>query len=342
MRRTSLPLFGIALALSACGSGNDGYVAESEAAYDDVAAPQAEFGFMEASEPGIVERLTAPTREVTERVTTVDIAEPPPAPGAETGPATGEIPVSLPQIAYSYAFGFRVDTDRMAPLQQRHADLCESKGSDACRIISMQQSGSSGDYAYGHLRLAVAADLARDFGKELAGAADDAGGEQISSSITGEDLSKRIVDTEARLRARTLLRDRLMEVLRSRKGTVAELVEAERGVAQVNEEIDQASSWLAEMRGRVAFSDVEITYQSEARTAGGFWNPIRTALNSIGGTLGVTIATLIVVLTAILPWLLLLALAIWGWRKAGLRLWRRKQRPYSAHPVETEEETQES
>ncbi|MFM6829184.1 MAG: DUF4349 domain-containing protein, partial [Novosphingobium sp.] len=39
-----------------------------------------------------------------------------------------------------------------------------------------------------------------------------AGGKEVASSISGEDLSKAIVDTEARLRARTLLRDRLMEV----------------------------------------------------------------------------------------------------------------------------------
>ena len=192
--------------------------------------------------------------ETTEAMTTMDIAEappsysiaeeameapPPPPPistsrsqtDAEAISGAGEIPVGMPQVAYRYAYGFRLPSDAIRPLQERHADMCEAKGPDVCRIISMDQAENEGDYAYGNLTLAVRARDARTFGKELANASGKVDGELVSSSIEGEDLSKRIVDTEARLRARTVLRDRLMEVLRTRKGSVQELVEAERGVA---------------------------------------------------------------------------------------------------------------
>ena len=62
------------------------------------------------------------------------------------------------------------------------------------------------------------------------GAADQAGAESFKADIRGEDLSKSIVDTEAGVRSRMALRDRLMEVLETRRGTVAQLVEAERSV----------------------------------------------------------------------------------------------------------------
>lgn len=256
----------------------------------------------------------------------------PPEPGDGSGATqAASIPVSMPKIAYVYDYGFRVAAARIADLQRRHADLCERQGPQVCRILDMRQSGSEGDYASASLSLAVAAPRARSFGAELGKAAENAGGSEVSSAISGEDLSKQIVDTEARLRARTLLRDRLMEVLATRKGTVAELVEAERGVAQVNEEIDQARSWLAEMQGRVDFSRMNIRYESGAPSSGGFTAPIREAFGSIGSILGVIFATIIVVLTAAIP-LGLLAWAVWA-AVRWIRDASRRRRPVDDRPA---------
>jgi hypothetical protein len=288
--------------------------------------------------------------ETTEAMTTMDIAEappsysiaeeameapPPPPPistsrsqtDAEAISGAGDIPVGMPQVAYRYAYGFRLPSDAIRPLQERHADMCEAKGPDVCRIISMDQAENEGDYAYGNLTLAVRARDARTFGKELANASGKVDGELVSSSIEGEDLSKRIVDTEARLRARTVLRDRLMDVLRNRRGTVAELVAAERGVAQVNEEIDQAQSWLTEMRGRVAYSNMTVTYESGKPATGGFAEPIRSAWNSLGGIFGTMISVLIVLLAVLVP------LGLLGW--AAYRLWRSLQSPRHEEAVAT-------
>ena len=255
--------------------------------------------------------------ETAEAVTTMDVAEepmadaaPPPPPAiaeAEAGSDSSEtsslpaIPAAAPKIAYVYSYGFRVARDEIAPLQERHADMCIKLGPLTCQVHSLQQNGAEDDYGYGELQLSVAADKAREFGRELVAATEKAGGDQVSSTIEGEDLSKQIVDTEARLRSREVLRDRLMEVLRTRKGSVQELVEAERGVAQVNEEIDQSRSWLQEMRGRVAYSRITVTYQSQGAGPGGFVEPIRRAVSSIGPVAGNVIGGLILLLTIFLP-----------------------------------------
>lgn len=128
-----------------------------------------------------------------------------------------------------------------------------------------------------------------------------AGGEQVTATIAGEDLSKSIVDTEARLRSRVVLRDRLLEVLETRRGKVSELVEAERSVAAVNEEIDQARSWLMEMQGRVAFTRINVDYRSGSPVAVGFFEPVRGALGSVGVILGGLLAALIVFGAVALP-----------------------------------------
>ena len=218
---------------------------------------------------------------------------------------------SAPQIAYSYSFGFRLPAEAIAQAQAAHVAQCNAVPQDGCRVLNMATSGGEGDYATGSLQLAVRAPLARAFGARLAETIDEAGGENIDTGITGEDLSKQIVDTEARLASRELLAQRLTELLRTRSGSVAELVEAERAVAQVNEEIDAARSWLAEMRGRVAFSDMAISYRSDGPGSGGFWRPIRESVGDVSSVFGTSIGAFIVVVAAVLPWLLLLAALIW-------------------------------
>jgi len=258
-------------------------------------------------EPEVREERLAPPP----RAASVDIA------GTPIALPSGEIPVGLPQIAYVFTYGYRIAGSGIPALQQRHADLCESKGPLVCRIIAMDQTTSAGEYTGGTLQLAVVSGEARNLGKQLATIAEGADGKQIAAAISGEDLSKSIVDTEARLRARIVLRDRLMEVLATRRGTVTELVEAERGVAQVNEEIDQARSWLSEMKGRVTFSRLDITYQSSAPPANGFMDPVRGAVGSLGGIFG-AIAAMLIMLGALLgPVGLIAWAAVRWWRRFG-------------------------
>lgn len=208
-------------------------------------------------------------------------------------PGRPDVPVTLPKMAYVFDYGFRLAGQAIAPLQQQHADMCEAQGPYACRIISLSRTGEDEDEIRGELQLAVASDKARGFGALLTAAAEAADAEGFRANIQGEDLSKSIVDTEARVRSRVALRDRLMEVLETRRGKVEELVEAERQVAAVNEEIDQAQSWLKEQQGRVAFSRMTLTYES-ATPGGSFLKPIEGALGSLGAIFGGLAAVLIV------------------------------------------------
>lgn len=309
--------------LSACAE--DASTPEQTSA--EGAAPQNNFGFKEELAPGIL----PPDRKAAARSNAAGAA----ASAADTAakaPAS-EIPVSVPRIAYAYTFGFRVSGEDMPGLQRRHADLCEKQSIQTCRVLEMSQSGGDDQYAYGKLVMAVAAPKARTFGDELGKAAEGAGGTLISSAISGEDLSKQIVDTEARLRARILLRDRLMELLASRKGTVAELIAAERGVAEVNEEIDEAQSWLKEMRGRVDFSRVEINYESASRSGGGFLGPILSVFDNLGAILGVVIAGLIVMAVALVPIGLFAFCLLWLRRRIKAWLLRRRQPATAEDPA---------
>lgn len=216
-------------------------------------------------------------------------------------PTLGEIPVNLPQLAYIYDYRWRMPASEIGTLQRRHASLCEQQGPTICQITGMTKSGEGDGEVSGELQMAVASRQARAFGALLEDEAQDAGAEQVAAEITSEELSKQLVDTEARLRARTELRDRLQEVLRTRKGSVEQLVEAERSVAAVNEEIDQARSWLKEMEGRVAYSRVTVRYETGTPVTSDFLGPVTSALGSLGSIFGYLVAFLILIGSVALP-----------------------------------------
>lgn len=282
------------------------------------AAPAAEFGFYEAMETGPT--IYGSGNEAARRAAAVV--------ESGTSNASSDNAVTDTQIAYAYSWGFQVEANDLPTLQERHRALCQSLG-DACRTLSLSQSGND-DYAYGRMEMQVAADRVEEFGQALNTATDGVDAEQISFGISGEDLTDDIIDTEARLAARRLLRDRLMEVLRTRQGSVGDLVEAERGVAEVNEEIDAATSRLENMRNRVAFSEVSIEYDPEmGQYTVGFWAPIAYAFGAIGSTLGVVIASLIYISVALIPISAFLFGLRWLWRR-----WRGREISKSAPTTE--------
>ena len=245
-----------------------------------------------------------------------DVAEEPPA--SEATPAqTGGAPVevALPQIAYTYNYTFRLRSDAVTNIQERHAKMCEALGPARCRVVDLKRSAGSGDYVTGSLTLQVAAPIAGRFGEELVASAAAAEGETIDRGIAAEDLSKQIIDTSARIKTKEILVERLAKLLETRSGNIAQAVEAERAINGAQEELEQARAWLAEMRGRVAMSTFQIGYQSGAPLGGGFSDPIRDAFAGVGEMTGRNVAIAITLVAAILPWALLLALALWLYRR---------------------------
>jgi len=278
------------LALAACSNQSDDPAADAFGEASEQASPPMVSARNAAAEPAAGSDLSA-------------LAERP------------EIPMTLPKVAYLYELGFRLADEDIVPLQQEHADMCEALGPTNCQIVNMSSSGELGEDIRGELQLAVATARARQFAKVLSGAASEAGAEAFKANIQGEDLSKTLVDTEARLRSRIALRDRLLEELRTRKGGVAELVEAERSVAAVNEEIDAAQSWLAEQRGRVAFSRMTISYET-ATPGGSFLAPISSVIGSLGTIFGMLIAIVILLGAVVGP----LLAAVFGIRQVTRRM----------------------
>lgn len=323
MKRIAVPMLCL-LVLGGCGAAqeesNAQALIERVEPHPSEDAPQNSFGFMESMEQGPDPfGQQGPTARQSV-VATI----------ARSNAAESEAQLRAPmdaeqQIAYSYGFGFQIAGESIAALQKRHVKMCEAL-SASCRVMRISQATSDGWDGYGELELQVDSERAVTFGGSLADPAKELGGELISSVRDGEDLTEQIIDSEARLQSRLLLRDKLTTILRNNSGSVDELVKAEKAVADVNEELDATRSKLQQLRNRIRYSAVRIEYQPYyGETQMGFVRPVMTALRSIRTTLGMTVALIVYLLTALVPITLFVLALRWILHRFGLRLrfWRK-------------------
>ncbi len=245
-----------------------------------------------------------------------EAAAPPPAPQAPVAVATA-------RIAYSYSLGFEVPTARLDAVLRRHRAACDALGPAHCQLINAARTGGGGDAAEASLDLRLLPADVRPFEARLTASATDAGGKVLSDSIKGEDLTRALIDADAALKAKRTLRDRLQTLLENHQGRLADLLEVEKALSATQQELDTATAELAELRQRVDFSTLAISYRS-TRPLGSTARPLADAVANAGTTISSSLALLLTTALAVLPWLLPLGLLVW--LLGRWRVWLRERR----------------
>lgn len=326
MRRFWVGLI-VAVALGACGQANM-ETAESpvagEAAYGgmaDTAQGRAALEEAPAAAPA------PPPMDADEQRQNASTASP--GPNQPSQPA-GPTPVLY--LAYTYALGLEIPSQRLSAVMDRHVQACQAAGPRLCQLINSNRSGDPDSYMEGYVSIRGEPNWLNTFKSGMAQQADEAGGRIISENTTSEDLTRQIVDTEARLRAQTALRDRLQELLRSRPGRLADLLEVERELARVQGEIDAVQSALAVMRTRVSMSELTLTYRSSPRAAGSdTLEPLRQAFADFLGIIVAGFSLILRIIASLIPFAIVFIPLGWfllRWRRQrGGRFFNRRPEP---------------
>ncbi|NVK65369.1 MAG: DUF4349 domain-containing protein [Flavobacteriales bacterium] len=79
------------------------------------------------------------------------------------------------------------------------------------------------------------------------------------ADISSDDVTEEYVDIQARLKAKREVRDRYIEVLKTKAGTVKDIIEAEEAIRVITEEIEAKEGRLRYLNDRVDLSTVTIT-----------------------------------------------------------------------------------
>lgn len=262
-------------------------------------------------------------------------AEPPPAPGS--GPAVA--PTAAPGIAFNYRYAFRLPGQKIASVQEQHAQACERLGLARCRIAGMRYRLVNERDVEAMLAFKLDPAIARQFGKAGIETVANNEGMLIDSEISGEDAGAAIA---AANRSEAQLSDDLerVEAQLGRSGlAAAERDRLQAEAQQLRQTIRSNRDVRDEQRESLATTPVVFEYGSGDLVPGfDTHSPVRQALETAGDNLIGGAAFLFVALATLLPWAALLLLLWWLMRWLGPKLGPRGasgSEPKTAESVES-------
>lgn len=229
------------------------------------------------------------------------------APGLQ--PINGDVPTppdispeAAPDVAFGYRYSFGLAADQIAPVQQRHARLCEELGPERCKVTGMTYRRSNEDDVRAELSLALEPGLAHRFGERALDSVREAEGKLVDSQVTGTD-----VGTGIRASTRTIaqLEEQLaeLEAKIAAGGSTGTLRDLRAEAESLRGQIRSLRGSRGEARERLANTPMTLSYASGAYVSG---NP------DFGGALATAWEQakwlaygLFMILMVLLPWLAL-------------------------------------
>jgi len=232
-----------------------------------------------------------------------------------------------PQIAYSHTVSYAFGQPTVGQVQGQQLALCRTLGTARCVVVksSLTTPGPGDHLVTDEAVLLIDARQAEGINRQLDAIATAGGATVTNRQVNAEDVTRQVIDVEASARAKQALADRLLAIIRSGKGNVGELVQAERAYATTQQELDAARGQRADLARRVAMSALTIRYAFDDTP--GRDSPIVASVVGAGDTLSDSVATLLTFVIAALPWGVLGAICVmllrWVRRRRGWR-WPRR------------------
>ena len=176
-------------------------------------------------------------------------------------------------------------------------------------VADARAASAAGDRASGTLSLRVPADR---FGEALRRLSEL--GRVRARAIQTQDVSREYFDLETRVRVKRDAEARMREVLRNRPARLSDIVEAERELTRIVEEIETMEGQRRLYDRQVELATVSVTLfepgVTPAAVEPSFFEPIRQALRDARRALSSSVAGLIYVAAVAAPWAMLAAL-VW-------------------------------
>lgn len=153
-------------------------------------------------------------------------------------------------------------------------------------------------------------------------------GKVLNESTSTQDVTKAYTDLETRLRVKREAAARVQEILKTRTARLSDVLEAERELARLTEEIEQMEGERRFYDQQIALSTITVAVQEPAPVlASSRLAPIFEALRQAVDILAGSVAVLIFAVVALVPWLLAVVVL---WRV--IRWARRRRAPVPPLP----------
>lgn len=125
------------------------------------------------------------------------------------------------------------------------------------------------------------------------------------------DVTEEYIDMEARLANSILLEKRLVELLSFKTNKLKDVLETEKELGRVRAEIESLQARKRYMDGRIDLATIEATFVEPQGFGRGIFQPLSGVLQKALGAFTASLAALVIVLSALIPWIAILILAGW-------------------------------
>lgn len=277
-----------------------------------------------------VAACSAPER-ASDDLKTYDVEEQLPADAqSEASRAPGIVPTAAPGVAFAYHYGFRLPDAAISAAQEAHAGACEKLGLAKCRITGMTYELDDRDRVEGSLELAIDPLLARGFGRDAIATVEKQDGKLRFARITGEDQNP-ILDAAARREGSANSTIAQLESDLAKARDENERVRIREQIRQLRADILAAQDAAAQSEARIQRTPMTFVYRGGAASRGfSGENPVTEAWYVFVDSLAAMVGIGLKVLAAVLPWAVLLLLAVLAFRSRGgsaVRRWWAKAAP---------------
>lgn len=220
----------------------------------------------------------------------------PPSPRAVQAPLPRPAPLApVAQIAYAFSYVMSVPTDRGAELMSRHEFACVTAGPGLCQVVSANADWASRRPG-GRLELRGQPDWINRFRAGLALDAQNAGGRLEEALTEGEDVTGGIDTATAGAKTSASLAERIRELQRRPGGTMAQRLQIERELADLQRQYDAQQLTLKALNDRVQSARLTLEYRQGGVM--GANSPTRPVARALADAFGLSMGMLAVLITA--------------------------------------------
>ena len=234
------------------------------------------------------------------------------APLAASPPPQPLAPVA--SIAYAYRYALSVPRDRGAEMMSRHELTCASAGPGFCQVVSARADWMARNPG-GRLELRGQPDWINRFRANLALDAQNAGGRLEEAVTEGEDLTRDIDAGTVNASSTAALTERIRDLQGRTGGTLAQRLEIERQLADLQRQLDAQQLNLRALNDRVQSARLTLDYRQGGVMAAD--SPTRPVARALGDAFGLSMSVLAVLITVgsvLLPIVIIGGAVWWGVR----------------------------
>lgn len=204
-------------------------------------------------------------------------------------------PAPVARIAYAHRYALSLPRDRGAEVMSRHELACASAGLGYCQVISAKADWTARQPG-GRLELRGQPDWINRFRSSLAVDARNAGGRLDEAVTDGEDVTRDIDAVTTGAATTASLAERIRRLQARSGGTLAQRLEIERQLADLQGQLDGQQVELRALNARVESARLTLDYLEGGVMAAD--SPTRPVARALGDAFGLSMGMLAILITA--------------------------------------------